>query len=175
MGAGIIWVTIGIAAPEYGVSHKDLKKAIAHDLDEYSSLMLFLFVAMTYIGALEKARVFDALRSWLTNKGLSYRVLFWVTGVIAFFLSAIADSLTTALVVGAVILVLGSENKKFIALGMVNIVNAANVGGAFSPFGDITTLMVWQSGRVEFFEFFALFLPSVATFIVPTIIISFFV
>ena len=175
LGAGIIWVTIGIAAPEYGVSHEELKKAITHDLEEYSSLLLFLFVAMSYIGALEKARVFDALRSWLTSKGHSYRVLFWVTGVIAFFLSAIADNLTTALVMGAVILALGTEDKKFIALGMVNVVNAANAGGAFSPFGDITTLMVWQSGRVEFFEFFALFLPSVATFIVPAIIISLFV
>ena len=175
LGAGIIWATIGYVAPEYGVSHEDLKKAISHDLDEYASLLLFLFVAMTYIATFESGKVFAALRSWLVGKGLSYRALFWVTGIIAFFLSAIADNLTTALVMGAVVLALGSDNKKFIALGMVNVVNAANAGGAFSPFGDITTLMVWQSGRVEFLEFFALFLPSVATFVVPAFIMTYFV
>jgi Na+/H+ antiporter NhaD/arsenite permease-like protein len=175
LGAGVIWATIGYVAPDYGISHEQLRKAISHDLDEYSSLFLFLFAAMTYIAALEGARVFDVLRSWLVGKGLGYRALFWVTGVIAFFLSAIADNLTTALVMGAVILALGSDNVKFIALGMVNVVNAANAGGAFSPFGDITTLMVWQSGRIEFFEFFALFLPSVVAFTIPAIVFSFFV
>jgi Na+/H+ antiporter NhaD/arsenite permease-like protein len=175
LGAGIIWVVIGYAAPEYGVTHEQLKAAISHDLGEYSSLFLFLFAAMTYIAALERGNVFAALRAWLVSKGLSYRQLFWVTGVIAFFLSAIADNLTTALVMGAVILALGAENTKFVALGMVNVVSAANAGGAFSPFGDITTLMVWQSGRIEFFEFFVLFMPSVATFIVPASIISLYV
>ncbi len=175
LGAGIIWAVIGYAAPEYGVSHEQLKDAISHDLDEYSSLFLFLFAAMTYIASLEGVKVFGTLRSWLVNKGFSYRALFWVTGIIAFFLSAIADNLTTALVMGAVILALGADNPRFVAIGMVNVVSAANAGGAFSPFGDITTLMVWQSGRVEFFDFFALFLPSVATFLLPAIIMSFFV
>lgn len=175
LGAGIIWAVIGYAAPEYGVSHEQLKQAISHDLDEYGSLFLFLFAAMTYIAALEGGKVFATLRSWLVNKGFSYRALFWVTGVISFFLSAIADNLTTALVMGAVILALGSDNRKFVAIGMVNVVSAANAGGAFSPFGDITTLMVWQSGQVEFFEFFALFLPSVSTYLVPAVIMSFFV
>jgi Na+/H+ antiporter NhaD/arsenite permease-like protein len=175
LGAGLIWATIGYVAPEYGVSHDDLRTAISHDLDEYSSLFLFLFAAMTYIAALEGCRVFDTLRFWLVGKGLGYRALFWVTGIIAFFLSGIADNLTTALVMGAVILALGSNNAKFVAIGMVNVVNAANAGGAFSPFGDITTLMVWQSGRVEFLEFFALFLPSVATFVLPAVIFAFFI
>ncbi len=76
---------------------------------------------------------------------------------------------------GAVIIAVGAGNQKFITVSMVNIVCAANAGGAFSPFGDITTLMVWQSGQVEFFEFFALFLPSVATYAVPAAIMSFFV
>ena len=175
LGAGIIWAVIAYAAPEYGVTHEQLEKAILHDLDEYGSLLLFLFAAMTYIAAYEKGHVFAVLRAWLVGKGLSYRALFWATGTIAFFLSAIADNLTTSLVMGAVILALGSENPRFVAIGMVNVVSAANAGGAFSPFGDITTLMVWQSGQVEFFEFFALFLPSVATFVVPAIIMSFFV
>jgi len=175
LGAGIIWAVIGFAAPEYNVTHEQLKHAIFHDLDEYGSLMLFLFAAMTYIGALETGNVFAALRSWLVGKGLSYRQLFWVTGVIAFFLSAIADNLTTALVMGAVVMAVGANNPRFVAVSMVNVVCAANAGGAFSPFGDITTLMVWQSGRVGFFEFFSLFIPSVVTYFVPALVMSFFV
>jgi len=50
LGAGIIWAVIGYAAPDYGVSHEQLKRAISHDLNEYGSLFLFLFAAMTYIG-----------------------------------------------------------------------------------------------------------------------------
>jgi Na+/H+ antiporter NhaD/arsenite permease-like protein len=175
LGAGIIWVTIGVAAPEYNVDHEQLKHAVFHDLTEYSSLFLFLFAAMTYISAMEGTNVFAALRSWLVRKGLNYRQLFWVTGIISFFMSAIADNLTTALVMGAVVMAVGAANPGFIAVAMVNIVCAANAGGAFSPFGDITTLMVWQSGQVAFFDFFALFLPSVATYIVPAVIMSFFI
>jgi Na+/H+ antiporter NhaD/arsenite permease-like protein len=175
LGAGIIWMVIGIAAPEYNVDHEQLKHAIFHDLDEYGSLMLFLFAAMTYINSMEGCKVFAALRSWLISKGYTYRQLFWITGIIAFFLSPIADNMTTALVMGTVIMAVGANSPKFISIAMVNIVCAANAGGAFSPFGDITTLMVWQAGNIEFFDFFALFLPSVATFLIPAVIMSFFV
>lgn len=175
LGAGIIWFVIGIAAHEYDVDHEQLKHAIFHDLDEYGSLALFLFAAMTYINSLEACNVFAALRSWLIRKGLNYRQVFWITGLIAFFLSPLADNMTTALVMGAVVMAVGANNPKFITVSMVGIVSAANAGGAFSPFGDITTLMVWQSGRVEFFEFFKLFIPSLVTYFVPATIMSFFV
>lgn len=175
LGAGIIWVVIGIAAPEYNVDHEQLEHAIFHDLREYGSLFLFLFAAMTYISALEGVKVFETLRAWLVRKGLNFRQLFWVTGIIAFFMSAIADNLTTSLVMGTVVMAVGSTNPRFVAIAMVNIVCSANAGGAFSPFGDITTLMVWQSGRIAFFDFFALFLPSVATYIIPAVIMGFFV
>ena len=173
LGAGIIWVTIALAAPEHGIEREQLRQAIFHDLDEYGSLMLFLMAAMIYISALESFNVFGALRSNLVSMRLSFRQLFWATGIIAFFLSAVADNLTTALVMGAVVMAVGADHSRFVAIAMVNIVCAANAGGAFSPFGDITTLMVWQSGRVEFIEFFALFIPSVATFIVPAAVMSF--
>jgi Na+/H+ antiporter NhaD/arsenite permease-like protein len=67
----------------------------------------------------------------------------------------------------------GGTNYRFIALACINIVIAANAGGAFSPFGDITTLMVWQRGHVEFAEFFALFLPSVVNWLVTAGLLSF--
>ena len=128
---------------------------------------------MTYVNSMSERRVFDALRSWLVRKGFSYRQLFWITGVISFFLSPIIDNLTTALVMCAVVLAVGRGNRRFIGIACVNIVVAANAGGAFSPFGDITTLMVWQRGLVDFFTFFALFVPSVVNYVIPAFVMSF--
>ncbi len=175
LGAGIIWVIVGFMAKDYGVDHHTLRTAVSHGLEEYASLLLFLLAAMTYISALQERRVFSTLRAKLVRSGMNLRQLFWVTGFMAFFLSPIADNLTTALVLGAVIMAVGANNPKFIAISFVNVVCAANAGGAFSPFGDITTLMVWQAEKADFFEFFALFLPSLACFLVPSVIMSFFV
>lgn len=117
--------------------------------------------------------VFDALRDWLVVKGFSYKQLFWLTGILAFFISPIADNLTTALIMCAVVLAVGKDEPKFIAISCIGIVVGANAGGAFSPFGDITTLMVWQKGIVEFSEFFKLFLPSVVNYVIPAFIMQF--
>ena len=73
----------------------------------------------------------------------------------------------------AVVMAVGGKNTKFVTLACINLVVAANAGGAFSPFGDITTLMVWQKGKVQFIEFFAIFLPSVVNWVIPAIIMSF--
>ncbi len=167
LGAGLIWVIIAIISPEYGVSHEQLRAAIFHGLDEYASLLLFLMSAMTFISALQERQVFAALRSRLVRAGLNTRQLFVATGTVAFCLSPIADNLTTSLVLGAVIMAVGGNDPKFVAMACINVVNAANAGGAFSPFGDITTLMVWQAGHVDFFSFFKLFLPSLVCFLVP--------
>ncbi|WP_233268960.1 sodium:proton antiporter NhaD [Paraglaciecola sp. L1A13] len=175
LGAGIIWLIIAYAAPQFGMSREQLGQAITHDLDQYASLLLFLLCAMTYISMLDKTNVFAAMRAYLVNKALSYRQLFWVTGLITFFLSPFADNLTTALVMGSVVLAIGANKPKFVSVAMVSIVCAANAGGVFSPFGDITTLMVWQSGHVEFTQFFSLFVPALVTYLVPTVVMSFFV
>jgi len=172
LAAGVIWGSIGWYYTSHGLSEL-AENAVRHNLLEYAELMLFLLVAMTYINSMEERKVFDALRSWLINKGFSFRKLFWLTGIFAFFLSPIADNLTTALLMCAVVLAVGGTNTKFVSLACINIVVAANAGGAFSPFGDITTLMVWQKGMVDFWDFFVLFLPSVVNFIVPAAIMHF--
>lgn len=174
MSAGIIWMIIGWYYQTHDMPHV-VEAALRHNLLEYAELMLFLLAAMTYINALEERRLFDALRVWLVKKGFSYRSLFWITGILAFFISPIADNLTTALLMCAVVLAVGVGNPTFVTIACVNIVVAANAGGAFSPFGDITTLMVWQKGLVNFGEFMALFLPSVVNFMIPAVIMSFFV
>lgn len=175
LGAGLIWVCVALVAKANHADNEELHHAVLSGLEEYSSLMLFLLAAMTYIAALEERNVFGALRGKLVQAGLSMRQLFWVTGLLAFFLSPIADNLTTALVMGAVVMAVGRSSPKFVAIACINIVCAANAGGAFSPFGDITTLMVWQAGHVSFFGFFALFIPSVVCYIIPATIMSFFV
>ncbi|MCB1693873.1 MAG: sodium:proton antiporter NhaD [Pseudomonadales bacterium] len=171
--AGAIWVIVAYLSHEYTGDVTALRASLQHNLVEYSSLLLFLLVAMTYINAMTERNVFEALRAWLISRSFGYRKLFWITGTIAFFLSPIADNLTTALLMGAVVLSVGASSPQFVALGCINIVVAANAGGAFSPFGDITTLMVWQSGHADFFEFFELFLPSAVNFLVPATIMSF--
>jgi NhaD family Na+/H+ antiporter len=172
LAAGLIWVLIAIAY-QNSADKFVVEEAIRHNFLEYAELFFFLLVAMTYINAMLERGVFDALRNYLVAKGLSYKALFWLTGILAFFISPIADNLTTALVMCAVLMAVGKDQPTFIGLGCINIVVSANAGGAFSPFGDITTLMVWQKGMVEFGEFFSLFLPSVVNFVVPAFIMSF--
>tara|TARA_Y100001970_G_scaffold196062_1_gene238383 strand:- start:121 stop:1434 length:1314 start_codon:yes stop_codon:yes gene_type:complete len=172
--AGIIWAMIAWVGVQTGDSNA-VKKELMHAFDEFNQLMLFLLVAMTYINSMTERNVFEKLRSILLDQNFSYKKLFWITGFISFFLSPIADNLTTALTMCAVVLAVGKGNKNFTSISCVNIVVAANAGGAFSPFGDITTLMVWQAGYVEFVQFFKLFLPSLVNFIIPSFIMSFFI
>ncbi len=168
IAAGLIWALIGYVYAQNGLTDA-AEGAVRHNLLEYSELMLFLLVAMTYINAMQERQVFDALRSWLIRKGFGFRALFWMTGGLAFFISPVADNLTTALLMCAVVMAVGGDNKQFVTLACINIVVAANAGGAFSPFGDITTLMVWQKGMVDFFGFFALFIPALVNFLVPAV------
>lgn len=178
LAAGIIWALIAWYYQSQGIPH-EVEAAFKHNLEEYAELLLFLIVAMTYIIAMEERQVFEALRTWLIRKGLSYRALFWTTGLLAFFISPIADNMTTALLMGAVVMAVGGSNQKFVLLSCINLVVAANAGGAFSPFGDITTLMVWQknimatNGPVTFWTFFSLFIPALVNWLVPAAIMSF--
>ncbi len=174
VAAGVIWALVA-----WRYMQDDLTgvtaDAFRHTLLEFAELMLFLLVAMTYINALEERRLFDSLRAWLIRKGFSYRSLFWISGLLAFVVSSFANNMTTAMLMCAVVMKVAEGDKRFINLTCVNIVIAANAGGAFIPFGDITTLMVWQAGIVTFNEFFTLFIPAVVNYLVPAIIMSFFV
>jgi len=172
LAAGFIWLMIAFIYVQNDLPDA-AAAAVRHNLLEFSELFLFLLVAMTYINAMEERQVFEALKSWLIQKGFGYRKLFWLTGILAFFISPIADNLTTALLMCAVLMAVGIKSPRFIGIGCINIVVAANAGGAFSPFGDITTLMVWQKGVVEFSTFFLLFIPAVVNFLVPAAIMHF--
>jgi NhaD family Na+/H+ antiporter len=172
VAAGIIWALVGTAYAMHG-STEYAVEILRHNFLEYGELLLFLLAAMTYINTLQEREVFNALRAWLISSGFSLRSLFWLTGLLAFFISPLADNLTTALIMGAVVMAVGAGKPKFITVACINIVVAANAGGAFSPFGDITTLMVWQKGVVHFWDFFHLFIPAVVNWFVPAVLMSF--
>jgi NhaD family Na+/H+ antiporter len=172
LAAGIMWAMIAFTYASHGLPHA-AEVAFRHNFLEFAELFLFLLVAMTYINAMDERFVFEALRIRLVNAGFSFRQLFWITGALSFVISPIADNLTTALLMCAVVMAMGRDKPSFVGLACVNIVVAANAGGAFSPFGDITTLMVWQKGIVKFQTFLLLFLPSVVNWIIPAFIMSF--
>ena len=166
-----MWALIGIYEAQHGGghAHDHVKELIA----EIGELFFFLLVAMTYINTLDERNVFKALRAWLLKKGLGFKKLFWATGGITFLLSPLADNLTSALLMSTVALAVSNGNGRFIVPAFVNIVVAANAGGAWSPFGDITTLMVWTSGKVATMEFSYLVLPSIVNWLVPASIMYF--
>ena len=174
VAAGIIWALVALVYLQHDDKHT-AEIMIRHNLLEFSELFLFLLAAMTYINTMAERNVFDKLRAWLVSQGFSLRTIFWITGVLSFLISPVADNLTTALLMSTVAMAVGGKDTKFIALACINIVVAANAGGAFSPFGDITTLMVWQKGLISFQTFFVLFIPSLVNWLIPAIIMSFFV
>ena len=173
IASGVIWMAVAITATSNGVPYNDINFTFRHVFLEFAELFMFLLVAMTFINTMTERNVFEVLRAWLVNMGFDFRKIFIITGVLSFFISPIADNLTTALLMCAVVMAVAKGNKKFICLACINIVIAANAGGAFSPFGDITTLMVWQKGVIPFTGFFSIFVPSVVNYIVPAVIMYF--
>ena len=172
--ASLIWIFIAGVYTSNGMSEQ-AGLAFRSSLEGYAELFLFIMVSMTYLNAMEDRGVFDSLRVWLLSKNFTYRQLFWITGFQSFFISAGCNNLTTALLMGSVILAMGKDNRQFVTLSCINVVVASNAGGSFSPFGDITTLLVWQKEVVPFVAFFALLIPAIINFVIPATIMNFFI
>jgi Na+/H+ antiporter NhaD/arsenite permease-like protein len=172
--ASLIWVFIGSVYASNGMSEQ-AGIVFRTVLEGYAELFLFILVSMTYLNAMEDRSVFERLRVWLLSKNFSYRQLFWITGFQSFFISSACNNLTTALLMGSVIVALGKDSPRFVMLSCINVVVATNAGGSFSPFGDITTLLVWQKGVVPFTDFFSLLIPALVNLVVPAAIMHFFI
>ncbi len=176
VGAGVIWMLVAVVY----LTHGDeallavMEAGFDHSLVEIGELTFFLITAMTFVVTMQERNVFEAIRFRLLDAGLSQKAIFWATGAAAFVLSPFLDNLTTALALVSVVLAVGSatRDRDFVVLAAINLVVAANAGGAFSPFGDITTLMVWQAEKVEFFEFYSILVPSLVNWVVPAFIMS---
>ncbi|MEY4717791.1 MAG: hypothetical protein RL563_409, partial [Pseudomonadota bacterium] len=172
LAAALIWLVITLAYQQQGNS---LPAVIAFksNLQTYIELLLFIMVSMTYLNAMEDMGIFDALKSWLVSKNLSYRQLFWVTGFLVFFMSCVVNGLTAGLLMGSVVVAVGKGSPRFVSLACLNIVVATNAGGSFSPLGGISTLFVWQHGMLGFTQFFKLFLPCLVNFLLPASVMHF--
>ena len=167
-----LFILIGIY---YALNHLDMNLVhtqAQHLILEIAEIFFFLFVAMTYIESMIDMGVFDRLKYNLVSKGYSYKKLFWVTGFLAFFISPIADNLTTALILSTVLITITKTKRSFLIPGAINIVVAANAGGAWSPFGDITTLMAWTAGKGTFSDFLFLFPASILGYLATAFLLS---
>jgi Na+/H+ antiporter NhaD/arsenite permease-like protein len=194
IAAGLIWVCVALAfhaASMQGlqgvVDHHNLPDEyledrgkllvalVMHHVAYFGALFLFLIVAMTYISAIAERNVFVKINAWLVSAGFGFRMVFWATGALAFFISSMVDNLTTALLMGTVVVTVGGQSTRFVALACTNVVVAANAGGASSPLGDVTTFMVWQGGKVQALEFMAVIVPSLVCWLVPATVMFLFV
>jgi len=168
----MIFMLIGLYYTMHNYDRAPLETEIEKLIVEISEIFFFLFVAMTYIEAMIDRKVFSTLRYNLVSRGFTYKKLFWMTGILAFFISPIADNLTTALILSTVLITIDKDNEMFLVPGAINIVVAANAGGAWSPFGDITTLMVWIAGKGAFGEFLYLFPASIIGWVITAFLLS---
>lgn len=169
LSSSLIWFLIFYFSDDYNYVNKVVKDFLL----EYCELFFFLFVAIIYINTIKFFGFLNFLQFYIIKNNLSYKKIYWLTGFLSFFLSPIADNLTTSLFVSSVVLSIGRNNNIFISLSFINIIVASNSGGAFSPFGDITTLMIWQKEMLAFKDFFHIFIPALISFIIPSFLISF--
>ncbi len=170
-----MFMLIGIYYALNGMDPELMHNELSHLILEIAEIFFFLLVAMTYIETLIERGVFDLMKFKLVSKGYSYKKLFWLTGLLAFFISPVADNLTTALILSTVLFTIDKEKTDFLVPGAINIVVAANAGGAWSPFGDITTLMAWTAGKGEFVDFLYLFPASILGWGLTAFLLSIFV
>ena len=146
--------------------------AFTKALGETSEILFFLLGAMVIVEVVDTNGGFDFVRERLVSG--SKAGLLWKLTFTTFFLSAVLDNMTTAIIMVMILEKMTSERKdKLLYASMVIL--AANSGGAFSPIGDVTTIMLWVKGNISTFGVIrSLFLPSLISVLVPAVILSFF-
>lgn len=164
---GVICWTI--YAVQSGDAHT-VTEELLHHLGEIASILFFLLGAMTIVELIDSHHGFDIITRKITTTSKS-RLLLIVTGI-TFFLSALLDNLTTAIVMTSLCAkLLTDKEDKLWFCGMIVI--AANAGGAWSPLGDVTTTMLWIGGQITALNIIKqLILPSIAVCILPALIIA---
>ncbi len=149
------------------LSHHEL----LNHLGEISEILFFLLGAMTIVEIIDQHEGFKIITNQITTT--SKTKLMWILSFIAFFMSAVLDNLTTTIVMVALLrkILKHKEDKWFFAS---LVVIAANAGGAWSPIGDVTTIMLWIKGQITTWPIIRdVFIPSLITMVIPLIVISF--
>lgn len=155
----------GLQGSESEIYHLFIRHELSHVLGQIAAILFFLMGAMTIVELIDAHHGFR----FITNaiKTTDVRILLWIICIVTFFLSAILDNLTTAIVMVSLIrkLIYDRETRLFFA-GMIII--AANAGGAWSPIGDVTTTMLWIGGQISAVSIMkSLFIPSFVCILIP--------
>lgn len=148
-----------------------VKHDLEHHLVEIAEILFFLLGAMTIVETVDQHQGFKLITDKI--KPTNTVKLLWILSVLTFFMSAVLDNLTTTIVLIALIRQLIDDKKtRWFFASMV--VLAANAGGAWSPIGDVSTIMLWIGGQITALSIIqSVFLPSLATVVVPLAILSF--
>jgi Na+/H+ antiporter NhaD/arsenite permease-like protein len=149
----------------------EVSEQLSHHLSSIAEILFFLLGAMTIVELVDAHQGFKIITDRIQSR--KYRVLLWLISLIAFFLSAILDNLTTSIVMVSLLrkIIKDVEKRKFFA-GIVII--AANAGGAWSPIGDVTTTMLWIGGQITATHIIKeLFIPSLVCLLLPLLVVSF--
>jgi len=153
------------------VNEEGFTAVLLHHLGKISEILIFLIGAMTIVELIDLHRGFDIIKEWIGTK--NRKKLLWITGIIAFILSAIIDNLTTTIVLISILRKLIQDRNErlwYVAL----IITAANAGGAWSPIGDVTTTMLWIGKKVSSIQLMEyIVLPAIVCFVVPYFLASF--
>ena len=170
----ICWtlVTIGVNNGAITLPHGEpITERMLHHLSETCEIIVFLMGAMTIVEIVDANGGFNFVRYRLQTT--SKRKLMWRMAWMTFFLSAVLDNLTTSIVMIMVLRKLvANKEDRFLFAGL--IILAANAGGAFSPIGDVTTIMLWVRGMLSTQGVITeVFLPSVASLLIPCLIMHF--
>ena len=156
-----------------GHSTSFVKEELGHHLKDIAEILFFLFGAMTIVEVIDQHQGFTVITDKISTT--SKVKLLWIIGFITFFMSAVLDNLTTTIVMIALLRKLISDRPtRWFYASMIVI--AANAGGAWSPIGDVTTIMLWIGGEITTVNIILkVFLPSLFNMLIPLIILSFIV
>lgn len=157
--------------PSEVTDHHFIDERLMHHLGEIAGILFFLIGAMTLVEIVDAHGGFEVITAKI--KTTKKAKLLWVLSLLTFFTSAALDNLTTSIIMAALLRKLISDKKDlWLFAGMIII--AANAGGAWSPIGDVTTIMLWIGGQVTASNIvLKLFLPSLVCLIVPLSLISY--
>ena len=159
-----------IAAAVGEMKASAVAEAIVHHLGSTSTTLFFLMGAMTIVELVDQNGGFNFVRDTLQTK--SKRALLWRIAFMTFILSAILDNLTTSIVMIMILRKLVADKKDRLIYAAL-VVIAANSGGAFSPIGDVTTIMLWNKGVITAAGvIMEIFIPSVVSMVIPAYILS---
>ena len=166
----VCWTLLACGYEELGIQGFELSEAIEKNLGEAGTTLFFLMGAMTIVEVVDQHGGFNWVRNALASK--TKRSLLWKIAFMTAILSAVLDNLTTSIVMIMILRKLVQDPKDRIWYAVCVII-AANAGGAFSPIGDVTTIMLWNGKMITALGVISeIIVPSFIAFIVPTAVMQ---